>query len=359
MSPARHVDFPPSRLSPVFVPRIWGSRDLRPLFTTASSATTQATEPIGEVWLTGEKCQFASGPLKGRSLGDTWPAFPEQVTGSRVRGTPRIPLLVKFIFPEDKLSVQVHPDDDYARQREAAAGGVGKTEMWYAVSARHGAELRLGLESGVTRDQFRQAIADGTAEQCLRRFEVRAGDAFFVPAGMAHTIGPGMVICEVQEHSDITYRVFDYNRLQADGQPRQLHIRQALDVMNFGEQSGGLAEPVQVRRGPLMDTYLTVCRHFAVERWEFSQRIAASTSPESFELLVVLAGSGRIEWGSENEPYGPAEAWLLPAALGAYHVTPQSETALLRSYVPDLDKLAQSLAAEQIDKMALSQLVHR
>jgi mannose-6-phosphate isomerase len=349
------VKLAPLRLDPIFVPRIWGSRDLRPLFCTPA----QEAEPIGEVWLTGESCQVASGPLAGRSVGEIWPGLPAEVTGSRAFGAPRIPLLVKFIFPEDKLSVQVHPDDDYAREHEAAAGGTGKTEMWYAVSARAGSEVRLGLEQGVTRESFRQAMANGTVEKCLRRHEVKAGEAFFIPAGTAHMIGPGMVLCELQEHSDLTYRVFDYNRLQADGKPRQLHTRQALDVMNFGAQRGGVAEIVHIQRGPLTVTYLAACRYFVVERWEFSERAVAATSPESFELLVALAGNGRIECGSENFLYGAAQVWLLPAGLGAYQISPETPTILLRSYVPDVDKFAQTLAGEGIAKAEVSRLVHR
>ncbi len=330
------MNLAPLQLSPIFLPRIWGSRDLRPLFETPSGAETStektdtaaspkaACEPIGEVWLTGEDCRVASGAFFGYALSEVWPELPQEFTGSRAFGAPRIPLLVKFIFPEDKLSVQVHPNDEYAREHESAAGGMGKTEMWYAVSARAGAELRLGLEPGVTQEKFRQAIADGTAEQCMRRFEVNAGDAFFVPAGTAHMIGPGMVLCEVQQHSDLTYRVFDYNRVQADGKPRPLHIRQAFEVMNFGEQGGGLAEPVRLRRAALLVKYLVACPHFAVERWEFSQPIAATTSAGSFELLVVLAGKGRIEWGSEGISYGPAQLFVLPASLGSYRILPES-----------------------------------
>ena len=343
----------PARLTPVFVPRIWGARSLDPLFD-----APPGNEPIGEVWLTGNRCMFASGEFAGRTLGDAWAALPEEWTGKQVRGAPSIPLLVKFIFPEDKLSVQVHPDDEYAGKHEAAAGGVGKTEMWYAVAARQGAELRLGLEPGVTLESFRRAVTNGTAERCLRPIAVHAGDSFFVPAGTAHTIGPGVVLCEMQQHSDITYRVFDYNRVQADGTPRTLHLRQALDVMQFGEQAGGKLDPLQVRRGPLVETYFAACRYFATERWEFAERVAAVTSPERFELLIVLAGRGRLEWASESAPYGPAEAWLLPAALGAYQLAPESATKLLRTYVPDLQEFARSLADQRFEEAAWSRLVH-
>ena len=160
---------------------------------------------------------------------------------------PHFRLLVKFIFPEEKLSVQVHPDDDYAARHEQAAGGRGKTEMWYALQARPGAEVLVGLKPEVTRESFARAIADGTAEDCLVHVPLRAGDAIFVPARTAHTIGPGLVLCEIQQNSDITYRVYDYNRRDANGQARPLHIEKALDVMRFGKQFGGKIAPVRIQ----------------------------------------------------------------------------------------------------------------
>src|SRR5262249_49348179 len=158
--------------------------------------------------------------------------------------------------------------------------------------AREGAELRLGLEDGVTPESLRESVAAGTVERCLRRFAVKEGDAFFVPAGTAHTIGPGMTLCEVQEHSDITYRIFDYGRAAAAGKPRPLNVNQALEVMTFGPQPPGRAESVEVTRGPLTVRYLAACSYFAVERWEFAEPVAAETSPEKFEMLVLLDGRG-------------------------------------------------------------------
>ncbi len=297
---------------------------------------------MGEAWLTGNECHFATGEFSGRTLGEVWPELPEQWTGTRLRGCNRIPLLVKFIFPEEKLSIQVHPDDTYAERHEAAAGGAGKTEMWYVVTAREGAELRVGLRPDVTPKSFRRAIVDGAVEECLERVAVRPGDAVFVPA----------------EHSDITYRVFDYNRVGADGKPRPLHIRQALNVMRFGEQSGGRCDPVRITHGAVTETFFAACQYFATERWEFRERIAAVTSPEHFDLLIFLEGKGRIEFADGAEPFAPAEVWLLPAALGAYQLVPESSTTLLRTYVPDLHDFVRRLADERVEETAWSRVVH-
>jgi mannose-6-phosphate isomerase len=344
----------PARLAPIFVPRIWGARDLSPLF----PEHAQEGEPFGEVWLTGDACAFATGTFAGRTLGDVWPSLPAEWTGTSLRGLPQIPLLVKFIFPEDKLSVQVHPDDAYAARNEAAAGGVGKTEMWYVVRAREGAVVRVGLRPGLTRESFERAVADGAVENCLGRVTVRAGDAVFVPAGTAHTICPGVVLCEVQQQSDITYRVFDYNRVGADGKPRALHLRQALDVMRFGEQIGGLCVPLRRKRGAVTETLYAACRYFAAERWEFRERIQAATSPEHFDLLIFLEGRGRIEFAGGTESFAPAQVWLFPAALGAYRIAPDSATTLLRAFVPDLQGLARQFREQNIAEAEWSRVVH-
>jgi len=187
---------------------------------------------------------------------------------------------------------------------------------------------------------------------------VRTGDAVFVPAGTAHTICPGVVLCEIQQHSDLTYRVFDYNRLGPDGKPRALHIKQALEVMQFGEQSGGRCDPVHVTRGATTETFFAACRHFATERWQFRERIAAVTSPEHFDLLIFLEGPGRIEFAGGEKPYFPAQVWLLPAALGAYQLVPDAPSTLLRAYVPDLNGFVRRLTDERVEESAWSRVVH-
>ena len=348
------MKFCPARLEPIFSPRPWGVRSLAPLFPEKSDLH----ETIGEAWLTGLECTFANGPFAGKKLGDAWHEMDSVWRGSSTEPAGNFPLLVKFLFTQEKLSVQVHPDDDYAARNEASAGGRGKTEMWYALWAKPDAEVLLGLKRDVTREKFERAIADGTAEQCLERVPVRAGDAIFVPARTAHTIGAGLVLCEIQEYSDLTYRVFDYNRRDARGEPRELHINKALDALRFGEQRGGKTEPARVERDKVMETYLAACPYFATEKWEFRKRIAAAGSRAHLDLLIFLEGSGQFEWGNETAQYCAAQAWMIPAGLGAYEIAPCTPTVLLRTYVPpDMTEFVRRLEERGVDSSRSSRLI--
>jgi mannose-6-phosphate isomerase len=345
----------PARLEPIFSLRPWGARSLAPLFPEKSNLA----EPIGEAWLSGLDCRFANGACAGERLGDAWPRMDAAWRGSSIGPHASFPLLVKFLFPCEKLSVQVHPDDDYAARHEAVGGGRGKTEMWYALEAHRRAQVLVGLKPDVTREKFRQAIADGTAEHCLEHIPLRAGEAIFVPARTAHTIGAGLVLCEIQEYSDLTYRVYDYNRRDAKGHARELHIEKALAVMRFGPQNGGRLSPIRIERGAITETYFMACPYFATEKWEFREPIAAATSHEHFDLLIFLEGSGRFETNGEQFEYGKAQLWLLPAATGAYELVPRSRTCLLRTYVPaDMNEFARRLEERGVDRARLSKLIY-
>jgi mannose-6-phosphate isomerase len=309
--------------------------------------------------MTGGECRFANGPFSGRKLGEVWPKMPPEWSGTSIERGDEFPLLVKFIFPEDKLSVQVHPGDDFAAQHEKAAGGRGKTEMWYAVQARPDAEVLVGLKANLTREDFQRAIADGTAEDCLTRIPLSVGDAVFVPAGTAHTIGHGLVLCEIQQYSDVTYRVYDYDRPDAQGKLRPLHIEKALQVMRFGAQTGGKIDPVRVERNGVRETYFAACRYFATERWESSHCIDGVTSHAHFDLLIFLEGHGNIRCGDALTPYRPTQVWMIPAALGEYQLLPDARTAVLRTYRPsDPDEFPRRLAGRGVDEAAIARLIH-
>lgn len=366
----------PARLEPTFSLRPWGARSLAPLFPEKNNLS----ETIGEAWLTGNDSRFVSGPFAGKTLAEAWPAMPPEWAGSAADRKSAFPLLAKFIFAEEKLSVQVHPDDAFAAAHEH--GGRGKTEMWYILRAQPGAEVLAGLKQEITRDFFRRAIENGTAEDALVHVPLHAGDAVFVPAGTAHTIGAGLMLCEIQEQSDTTYRVYDYNRRDAHGHPRELHIEKALAVMRFGPQHGGKLQPARVQREGVAKTFFIACRHFATERWEFSGAASGATSPVHFELIVILEGSGEIRSGAPGDSgaqavtamrgtsgapiatpapakYARAQAWLLPAALGAYAFHAASPTTLLRAFVPlDLAEAAQNFAAAGVSSADAHRLIY-
>lgn len=308
--------------------------------------------------MTGLDCRFANGPFTGKKLGEAWREMDSSWRGASFDQKAEFPLLVKFLFTEDKLSVQVHPDDNYAERFETEAGGQGKTEMWYALRARPGAEVLVGLKPDVTRERFRRAIEDGTAEKLLDSVTMSAGEAVFVPARTAHTIGAGLILCEIQEYSDLTYRVYDYNRRDTQGKPRELHIDKALEVMRFGKQNGGKLAPVRVSENGLRETYFVACRYFATEKWEFSERVPRASSRHHFDLLIFLEGTGQIEYADGRLSYDPAQLWIIPADLGEYDLAPERPTAALRTYVPPaLNEFVRELEKRGIDHTKAAQLV--
>ncbi len=316
-------------------------------------------EPVGEAWMTGSDSRFADGPFDGKTLGEVWPALPPTWTGTRLSGTGMFPLLIKFLFAEDKLSVQVHPDDAQAVLLEHDPGARGKTEMWYTVRAREGAEVLAGFKPVVTRETFKLALAEGSAEDCLERVPLREGDAVFIPAGMAHTIGPGLVLCEIQQHSDLTYRVYDYNRRDSQGRARPLHIEKGLAAMHFGPQRGGKIEPVRVVSGMVSTEYLAGCPYFAAEKWEVSGPAEATVSREHFDVLIFIGGRGGICFGQDRAEYGPAQVWLVPAALGAYRLVPKERTTLLRAWVPaGAEEFSRIMAEAGVGAAERSRLIH-
>jgi len=329
----------PFRISPTFSPRIWGSRSLAPIF----PEQTGLAEPIGEAWLTDVRCRVANGPFAGRTLGDAWSELPLDWRGERCAAFEHFPLLVKFIFPADKLSIQVHPGDAYAAEHEQSAGGVGKTEMWHVVSAAPEARLLLGLKPGVTRKEFLSALGRKNLEELFETHTPEARDTFFIPAGIPHTIGPGMILCEVQQYSDLTYRVYDYGRTDAHGKPRELHLEKALEVIRFAHPPVGRVRPLEWASAMMNISLLAACRYFASERWRIAEPFDARPKTDAFNLLVVLAGEGEIRWATGKARYHRGDCWFLPASLRHYELLPSRESVFLRTFLPDLEMLRRNL----------------
>jgi mannose-6-phosphate isomerase len=250
---------------------------------------------------------------------------------------------VKFIFPKQMLSLQVHPDDAYASVHERAGGGRGKTEMWHIVSAEPGARILLGLKPGVDKKAFLAKLENRTLESLFQPVPVHAGDTIFVPAGTQHAIGPGMIVCEVQEYSDLTYRVYDFGRLDAQQQPRELHIEKALEVTHFGSTLAGKTTALPLPADDAERSLLAACRYFATERWKVAAPATIPMDPEHFDLFVVLAGRGVLRTQDFAFPCEQGECWFLPANLKEYHFMPTEPTTFIRTYVPHIAALREEL----------------
>jgi len=283
--------------------------------------------------------------------------MPVEWKGSRLASCDDFPILVKFIFPRDKLSIQVHPDDAYAAIHEQAAGGRGKTEMWHAVSAEAGARVLLGLKQGTTRIDFLQAMKEKRLEEVFQPHFVKAGDTFFVAPGTPHTIWPGMILCEVQEYSDLTYRVYDYERVDENGDARELHIEKALEAMRFGAAPPCKLAALSLPGENMRRTLLAACSYFAAERWEFRGTVQTESLRETFTLLVFLDGTGYLHWQGAPLEYRPGECWFIPAALGKFSLQPEQSTTAIRVYVPDLQKLRGELHDFGVPESQLAQSI--
>lgn len=342
-----------SRIEPIFSPRLWGARSLAPYF----PDKTNLQEPLGEAWLTSRDSRIANGPFAGKSLGESWYAMPVAWRGTALRGFSEFPILAKILFPNEKLSIQVHPDDNFAEKHEQAAGGRGKTEMWHIVSARPGAEILFGLRPGITREDFLRGIAHGTLEELLARQPVRAGDTFFVAPGTQHALGPGIVVCEVQEYSDLTYRVYDFNRVDSSGKPRELHIEKALQVTHFDGPPPGKLMPMALHSPDAKKYLLAACPYFATERWDCCKTTFLESDSEHFQLLIILEGDGKFYDTDTAFDYRVGETWFLPASLPVMMLQPMKRTTLLRVFLPSMESYRRQLRRQGFDESAVSRVL--
>ena len=325
--------------------RIWGGTRLRSVL----GKETPPDKVIGEAWLISDHAEHesvvASGPHEGRTLRQLLEEDAAAILGTRAQLTihGRFPLLLKLLDSGQALSVQVHPDDNDARR--LGEPDVGKTEMWHVFEAAPGSQLICGLDQGLGPEAFATSITGGSLEDALTRFEVQEGASVFVPVGTVHAIGGGILLAEIQQNSDLTYRIYDWGRVDADGKPRELHIGKALEATHFGSPHGGLTQPLgyDIENGRC--EVLGACRHFAAEllciQGEFSRPIAG----ESFHILLAKHGSFDAQAGGERYKLKPGEAVLVPGCAASYQIT--GTGALLDYYVPDLQReiIAPLLAA--------------
>ncbi len=315
--------------------KVWGGRRLERLL----GKKLPEGSPIGESWEVSDHGEdttvVANGALAGRSLHELAEEFPEELMGEKGMSAAggRFPLLLKFIDASEVLSVQVHPDDEYAAMHEAE-GELGKTEAWYVVDAEEGSRLVRGVKPGTTREGFAGLLKEGRLEECLNSFEVGAGDVIYLPAGALHALGAGIVVAEIQQNSDTTYRVYDWNRTGLDGKPRELHVEKALEVIDFD------APPRNKEKVRRMEGYsyarrrLVECEKFAMESIETREGVAEERDGAGFTILCLVKGCGRLEGEFESVVVKVGDSVLVPAGLRRFSFAPEGDSRVLVMYVP-------------------------
>jgi len=316
----------PLTFRPIFKERVWGGRELERLY----HKSLPPGVPIGESWelsdRPGDVSVISNGTLAGKDLRWLMENHSADLLGEARPQGGRFPLLIKILDAQDKLSLQVHPPPAKA----AELGGEPKTEMWYVAEAAPGAELYVGLKRGVTRAEFEQRIVAGTVAECFHRVSVRSGDAMFLPSGRVHALGVGLVIFEIQQNSDTTYRVFDWNRLGLDGKPRELHVPQSLASIDFDDYEPSLVQPALLQDGKRKVRSLVRDPLFAAEAQEVSAGTSVPLRPHKMQIIALLAGGIQVDDGTGTLALAAGQFCLVPASLAQVTLRVERPTTFLR-----------------------------
>ncbi|MCA9151723.1 MAG: class I mannose-6-phosphate isomerase [Planctomycetales bacterium] len=323
------IDYP-LRFSPIYRRYLWGGRRLATALGKSLGEGTDYAESWEIVDHGDDQSCVTDGPLAGRTLHDLLVADPKALLGAGAMSN-RFPLLFKFLDCNRKLSVQVHPNDEQASR--LTPPDLGKTEAWVIVDAEPGSKVYAGLKRGFDRDALAREVARGTTELCLHSIEVQAGDCIFIPAGTVHALGDGLLVAEIQQSSDTTFRLFDWNRVDASGQSRPLHVSESLETIDYTRGPIAVQQPkptAQAGRERLVE-----CDKFVLDRWTLPAdgRVAEPTGG-SFRLLAVLSGILRIDGDPANEPLRRGEVALVPAGMPELRCCADEATQMLDITLP-------------------------
>ena len=307
----------PIVFEPLYMQRVWGGRELEKQY----GRTLPDAAPYGESWeivdREHEQSVVRGGDFAGKTLHELWARHRSEVFGEGLPDSERFPVLIKVLDARDDLSIQVHPPVHLA----AELGGEPKTEMWYIAGADPGAKLYVGLKNGVTRADFEKAIRDGSVADCVHAVEPRAGESIFIPSGRLHAIGAGFLIHEIQQNSDTTYRVFDWNRVGLDGKPRELHVAESLASIDFEDFEPAMDEPD--------GTAIAECDYFRVEKLVLAAgESAGNREPGKFSIFSVA--EGEVACGSAA--FAKGDFFLLPQGAGT--VAAKGDAVVLRTTLP-------------------------
>jgi mannose-6-phosphate isomerase len=313
----------PLRFEPIYQYRLWGGRSLASLLT-----APLPDGPVGEAWVLSDRddhqSRVADGPLKGRTIAELLEQCPEQVMGKLAGRFHRFPLLLKFLDAHEMLSVQVHP-----------AGDTGKTEAWVVLEAGTKSRICAGLKPGTTEADLRRALANGTVADRLACFTPTPGDAVFLPGGTVHSLGGDIVVFEIQQNSDVTFRLYDWNHVEAKtGKPRALQVDQALASIDFASRAGGLVPPVVEETAPVERERLFQCEYFRLWRLRGESPFTVG-APGVPRVLVCIEGMGQIENGGATYSAGKGDVVLLPAVIGTCIYQPRGWVSVLEIEIPE------------------------
>ncbi|MGG7058212.1 type I phosphomannose isomerase catalytic subunit [Clostridium tertium] len=307
----------PIRFENLYYEKIWGGRDFE---------TFRDNMPEGEIGETWDiACHpngtgvVANGELQGIKFDDLINKFGNALVGNKVT-LEKFPLLIKLINSKEKLSVQVHPGDEYAAKYE---GDYGKTEAWYVMDAKPGASLIVGTKD-CTKEEFEEAIKNNKVEEFLNKIEVKKGDCFLINSGLVHAICEGVIIAEIQQNSDVTYRVYDY------GRPREIHVEKALDVINFNLQCENLNKKEETKYDGYSQSLLCENEYFGIEKISISKEYSDASDTDKFDMYTCVEGEGIIEGSNFSEIIKMGDSFLIPATLGEYKIV--GNIKVLKSY---------------------------
>lgn len=298
--------------------KIWGGTKLKEIFKKKSQS-----DIVGESWEIAAHQNgtsiISNGELKGMTLVEAFETHKVELLGKRMENAEKFPLLLKIIDAKEQLSVQVHPEDVYAKINEN--GEYGKTEAWYVLHAQQGAKLVVGLKSGVTKEVFLKALAEEKLEEVLNEVEVKANDVINIPAGLVHAIGAGIVLAEIQQNSDTTYRVYDWNRKDKDGNGRELHIEKAIDVIDFEHKIPAKLTVGQTEAfGENTRTVYVENEYFTLEEYVISERYQVINKADEFELYLCIEGEGALVADDVKEELYLGRSVMIPAALKSFTI---------------------------------------
>ncbi|XOV92764.1 MAG: type I phosphomannose isomerase catalytic subunit [Bacteroidota bacterium] len=320
----------PLKFSPIFKDKIWGGQKIKTILGKDFSPLPNC----GETWeLSGVKGNVSvarNGSLKGSLLTDLIQQYGEELLGKKIiqKYGPEFPLLVKFIDANDDLSVQVHPDDKLAKERHDS---FGKTEMWYIMQADEGSSLITGFNRKMDKDSYVSHFNNGQLMDILNTEKAQSGDVFFIPAGRVHTIGKGLLLAEIQQTSDVTYRIYDFDRVDDQGNQRELHVEEALDAIDYQFYDAYKTSYKEPGEGK---TELVRCPYFVTNKIHISDTYHVDhKSLDCFKIYVILEGTGSIQFGSDEISFQKGEVILVPATLKDYTFETTGDVTMLESYI--------------------------